>query len=74
MDAAGGAPSVRRIGGRAMQRDAAFRSDVSAVRRFSAIAEKGGEKCGLATHRSRASGNLPKALSPNPLDPKALNN
>jgi hypothetical protein len=28
-DAAGGAPSVRRSGGRAMQRDAAFRSDVS---------------------------------------------
>jgi hypothetical protein len=33
----------------ALRRDAAFRSDVSAVRRFGAIAEKGGEKCGLDT-------------------------
>jgi hypothetical protein len=35
------------VRGPTYRRDAAFRSDVSAVRRFGAIAEKGGEKCGL---------------------------
>jgi hypothetical protein len=42
-----------------MQRDAAFRSDVSAVRRFGAIAEKGGDKCGLTWRSSPLTVQIP---------------